>query len=361
MTEELQQFKELLDTFRLVPESKETKTFFEICGVSSWELSYSSFLAFFLDPRGEHGFGDLFLKSLVEASGETLNTNGVRSIEREVQTDKGRIDLVIEGDSFVIGIENKIGARVNNDLQDYFQYLEKRASEGDRKKLAILLSIKKEQTAHGFTPVLYQKLAAEIQKNLGQTLPHADPRSITYLLDFITSIDHLEKGTYMDTALLKFFRDNEKSSLRLHQKTDELVNMMREKVKKVAENVEFPSPFKKGSFWGSLKNGSATETLIYDAVNSDVEIKGFKCGVEAVFHLNTGWVIEAFPHRDERFADLGKWLKNSGVKVIEKSLPIWKGWVYAEFPFEETEEIVAAKYQELLSKIADKLKNKSTR
>lgn len=367
-TGEVREFKELLKLHDAVPESKEPKTFFEICDVSSRELSYSSFLEFFLNPSGEHGCGNLFLKSLVEVSGETLNINSVGcSIEREVLTDKGgKIDLVIEGDSFVILIENKLWASVYNDLQDYSQYLEKRASEGDKKKLAILLSIKKEQTAHGFKPVLYGELAAEIQKNLGQTLPQADHRSITYLLDFITSIHHLEKvekGTNMDKTLLEFFKQNEKSSLKLHQKTQELVNTMRDKVKKVAEKVQFPSPFKKKAFYASLKEGreDPAETSIYDAVYADVEIKGFTCWVEAVLHLNTGWVIEAVPHREERFADLGTWLKNSGVKAIEKSPPNWKRWVYAEFPFEESEEIVAGKYRELLSKIADKLKNKSTR
>jgi hypothetical protein len=360
-TEDLQQFKELLE---LVPESKETshKTFFEICDVSSRELSYSSFLAFFLDPRREHGFGDLFLKSLVEVSGKALNTSDVRSIEREVPTDEGRIDLVIEGDSFVIGIENKIGAPVSNDLQDYSRYLEKRAREGDRKKLAILLSIKKEQTAHGFTPVLYQTLAAEIKKNLGQTLPHADPRSITYLLDFITSIDHLEKGTYMDNALLRFFQENEKSSVRLHQKTQELVGMMREKVKQVAEKVQFPSRFEKRIFWATLTNGDSTETLIYDVVSSNVKIsERLTCYAEAVFFLNKGWMIVVALEQGQSVADLGKWLKDNGIKLNEKSPVPDKRWVYAEFPFEESEESVAAKYQELLVKIAARIKNKPTR
>jgi hypothetical protein len=227
MTEELRQFKELLER---VPESKEPsrRTFFEICAVSDRELSYSSFLESFLNPLGEHGFGDLFLKSLVR------------------------------------------------------------------------------------------------------------------LLDFITSIDHLEKGTYMDKTLLKFFQENERRSLRLHQKTQELIDMMREKVKKVGDEVQFPSRFAK-------RYVKISERLT--------------CIAEANFFLNRGWMIVVFPEDRQSFADLGKWLKDSGLKLTEKS-PFStndKRWVYAEFPFQENEEVVAGKYQELLSKIADKLKNKSTR
>jgi hypothetical protein len=195
-------------------------------------------------------------------------------------------------------------------------------------------------------------------------LAHADHRSITHLLDFITSIDHLEKGTYMDQALLEFFQNNEKSSLKLHQKTQELVNMMREKVKKVGNEVQFPSRFTKRYFWASLISGDSTETLIYDAVCSYVKIsEKLTCIAEANFFLNRGWMIVVFPTDGQSFADLGKWLKDSGVKLNEKS-PFStndKRWVYAEFPFQESEEIVAAKYQELLSKIAARLKNKPTR
>jgi hypothetical protein len=377
-TKKLQQFKELLE---LAPESKEAshKTFFEICDVSNRELSYSRFLEFFLNPRGEHGFGNLFLKSLVSLSKGTvdeLDFGDVR-IDCEVRTigaginKRKRIDVVIQGDTFVIGIENKIGAELNNPLEEYLKHLQDlaKATEPAKKLVPIVLSVQRlkpeqqdECSRVGFEQMLYRDFIHEIQENLGARLPQADNRSITYLLDFITSIHHLQKGTYMDEKLLKFFQDNEGLSLRFHQKTKELVNMMREKVKKVAENVEFPSPFKKGVFWASLTNGDSTDTLIYDVLSSSVKIsERLTCYAEAVCFLNKGWMIVLAWEQGESVAALGKWLKDNGIKLNEKSPVPDKRWVYAEFPFVESEESVAKKYQELLFKIAGKLKTESRR
>jgi len=242
--EEIHQFKDLLASFSRLPQSKETshKTFFEICGISSREVCYSSFLAFFLNPKEEHGFGDLFLRALVQASGVKLDTKDFAYIETEVQTPKGRIDLVIEGASFVLGIENKIGADLYNNLQDYYQHLEVLAKQVEPKKtvLALVLSIKNERPPDGFSPVSYRAFIDEIQKHLGQKLPLADHRAITYLTDFINSIHHLEKGIRMDKAQLDFFKENEQATLKLAQKADELGQMLRAKVKNVENGVKPP-------------------------------------------------------------------------------------------------------------------------
>src|SRR5215212_5763142 len=54
--EDLDRLEALLDRFNI----------FEAIGMVSRELNHSQFLAYLLDPRGNHGMGDTFVKRLLE-------------------------------------------------------------------------------------------------------------------------------------------------------------------------------------------------------------------------------------------------------------------------------------------------------
>src|SRR6266404_1499991 len=106
-------FETLLANFDLLPkaEKKPFTTLLEIAKFPHSELACSNILAFFLDPNKEHKLGGLVLNSLLEAAGFTQTASWVspRSVEvrPEERTDSNKsIDLVIVGESFVVGIEN---------------------------------------------------------------------------------------------------------------------------------------------------------------------------------------------------------------------------------------------------------------
>lgn len=57
----------LLDAFgRLKGRTNRPQTFMEIAGYPHYENACSNFLAFFFDPEGPHGLGNLFLHSLMD-------------------------------------------------------------------------------------------------------------------------------------------------------------------------------------------------------------------------------------------------------------------------------------------------------
>src|SRR5437899_6566238 len=121
-------FEQLLKDFGALPQSKpRPKTMLEVTRFPRSELAYSNILAFFLDPSEEHGLVDLMLRSLVELTRPELASYRLHfaKVKREDRTENNKsIDLVVLGDSFVIGIENKIDADVYNPFEDYSNWLE---------------------------------------------------------------------------------------------------------------------------------------------------------------------------------------------------------------------------------------------
>ncbi|WP_309740326.1 PD-(D/E)XK nuclease family protein [Chamaesiphon sp. OTE_20_metabat_361] len=115
----------LSDLEKLPPPKNQQQTFMEIAGYPHSENICSKILQFYLTPTNEHGFGRLLLDSLVMLIDRELVTDK-QNIEvwREVRTSGNkRIDLVIVSDNYIIGIENKVLAKVNNPFCDYTTYL----------------------------------------------------------------------------------------------------------------------------------------------------------------------------------------------------------------------------------------------
>jgi hypothetical protein len=125
--EDLERLEALLDRFNI----------FEAIGVVRQELRHSDFLAYLLDPRGNHGLGDAFLKRFLQRvliTTEDISV-GVTPIELELQ-DMTRTEvrkewkhidiLLLDGEyKLAIIIENKIesGERPGQ-LQRYLEVVE---------------------------------------------------------------------------------------------------------------------------------------------------------------------------------------------------------------------------------------------
>ena len=99
---------------------------FQLLGVAHYELKHSKIIAYFLDPNGLHGQGDMFLKLFLQTTNDNsgLNTSkAVVYIENDIK-EEGRIDIFIKDDSGIgIIIENKIYAGdQNKQLIRYNEY-----------------------------------------------------------------------------------------------------------------------------------------------------------------------------------------------------------------------------------------------
>lgn len=108
---------------------------FSTCGVNHYENTHSNILAELLNPKGNHGQSDLFLKEFLKivggkASELDLDTNKSEVI-REKDTGNGRIDILIQSSQKAVIIENKIYADDQwQQLIRYDEYARKHFSEG---------------------------------------------------------------------------------------------------------------------------------------------------------------------------------------------------------------------------------------
>ncbi len=215
----LEEFRNMLKKADLISiGSKRSKNYFEVAGYPHYENVASSILAFFFDTDEEHGLRDLWLRSLIEcyrdkgsdsavkigdiSSYETIE-NGV--IREDVTSANKRIDIVIQTkNDFVVAIENKIYAGVNNPFGEYSERLNKSYSQYTH-KIEIVLSLKsveKDKSLSGvdckgnkyhFINITYRELLAHIQKNIGEYLLDANEKWIIYMNEFIKNIESLQE------------------------------------------------------------------------------------------------------------------------------------------------------------------------
>lgn len=113
---------------------------YRTCGVNHYENSHSAILAEWLDPRGSHGQGDLFLKRfyhfLINDSIDRFQFDTNRAtVSTEYSTAVGRFDILIKDASGkAIILENKIYAQDQDEqLKRYNQFArEKYGKDGYR-------------------------------------------------------------------------------------------------------------------------------------------------------------------------------------------------------------------------------------
>ena len=170
-------------------------SFFEQIGFQYNEGFYSNFIYFFLNPHEEHGFRDLFLKSLVIAYSENvsyLDEDIICSevgIDTEVPTKSGNfIDLVVETNNYVIVIENKIK---HKDINPFDDYVNNFAEVNNKNKIFVLLSvtpIKSKESHNKFRNLTYLSWIKIIKANYAQYIENANPKYIPFLNDFFINI-----------------------------------------------------------------------------------------------------------------------------------------------------------------------------
>ena len=209
---DLEIMQELINDFIKLPKLDiSKKTFFSVSGYSHYEDVCSNILAFFFEQTEQHGMKDLFLKSLFELVKETCKRK-TDDIETHVHREYKYIDILIEGKEFYVIIENKVGAKLNNDLKKYRDAVEEKI-KGDNYTdieepmiIGIVLSLysienddeKKRMSDGGFDNYTYRDFFDRIRKNLGYYIDGADGQWLVFLQNFINNINSLEGVNLMD-------------------------------------------------------------------------------------------------------------------------------------------------------------------
>ena len=296
----LKRWTELLDDFGgLPPRLEPLPTLLEFSGCKRKEEVYSDILAFYLDPGKPHGLGTLFLDALAQAG--SIPDHGLWtgvSVQREISTYNGnRIDILIQSDNHVIVIENKIFGRVDNPFDDYKSFAESLEPLGRCTHVLLLtLSCNDAQAKWKFLlPIRYEEFLVQIRETLGRYIAGADTRYLTFMLDILNTLDHLQGGVTMDPHFREFLEQNLDSVEALLKecyrfKSDELHEMARGLRDGVGDGAAFAAPVRVRLSTQELGNPSAQNRSLRYEVKYSVTRRDFEVNVRAIVSP-AGWEI----------------------------------------------------------------------
>jgi PD-(D/E)XK nuclease superfamily len=324
VTLSIEQISDLFAGLQKLPKAvKREPTFMEIAGYPHFENVCSNILAFYLQPSNEHGFGTLFLDVLATLINAEIVSDGQSiDVRREELTENGkRIDLVIESDSYIIGIENKIFAGLYNDFPEYSRHLD--SLSNGHKVYKILLSLRPIQVFPQlccFYPISYETFFQKILAKIGSCFLTAREPHTTFLRDFIQTLQNLHKTTTMDRQRLEYFRNNQQSISALLDEVDGFRKDMRMKIQQLKEVVDLEDivyPVQSG-LWRSSKD-------LIDVIWYTVKIDEALLWIQFDVYLTpVGWKIHFWNRKGSR-KQVEQWLQSQRIEFVETNAGnIWR-------------------------------------
>lgn len=245
------EYEGLLEEFALLEEQlpKARKTIMGVSGYPHYENVVSNLLAFFLDSREEHGFGDLWPRSLLECAlgADTASSEETGDVDREACTPAGkRLDILFSTQTYTVGIENKVFAGLYNDLGEYAKLIESRAREAETQPVGIVLSLhdlssQQSIEGNGFVNVTYAKLFAAVRSHLGEYLDSADNTWVAYMKDFIYTVEKQGSGNSMTSAADQFIRDHYLEADKLYMHLYKWKKDAKGRARAILESAELPT------------------------------------------------------------------------------------------------------------------------
>lgn len=264
----------------------------EIAGYPYLENVCSNVLAFFMDPEESHGLGSLVLDALASAGDISAGNEGVGgnvSVEREVATDNGRIDILITSDDSAILIENKICARTNNPFDDYAAYLDCIANGRAKHKFLLTLYPTDEGTESDFVNLTYREFVKHIRSKLGNHIASADTRCLTMFLDFLNTLENLHRGTHMNPEFIKLLAERQEDAENLFYELTQFKLELRKKARELRNLINVEE-------YNNVEQRLERErTSLYDDLVHDISVSE-----DLVVSLDTsifaeGWEIWIWP------------------------------------------------------------------
>lgn len=259
------------------------QTFMQLTDYPHLENVCSNVLAFFFNTEETHGFGNLFIMSLLECVGPDVHCLSTETIEREMPTQKGkRIDIFIETDRQLIAIENKVYSGVDNPFGDYEAHIHGLNRDNAKEPVFVLLTLREEKTdGTAFVNVTYSRLLGAIRKNIGAYVVDANSKWIIILNDFIKTIEQLMEGTVMDKAFIDFYNGNKDSIVALMEAQKQLPKSLKGKLKSIASLVLPKRLASNEDLYASQSECYAEYYLTF------MDVKRIGAPLDVLIHINT--------------------------------------------------------------------------
>ncbi|MCL1910720.1 MAG: PD-(D/E)XK nuclease family protein [Leptospirales bacterium] len=238
----------LLKTYESLPKTKYEPTYLDICRYSGrrFEEICSKILAFYFQPKNEHGLKSLLIESLFESIDYNQDGYIDDNIEVETEVNAGgkRLDILIKNSDWVIGIENKIWANVYNPLEEYGKRIDQDKKQNTFKILLSLREISDKDELdyiykNEFRIIYYTSFFESIKKNIGKYISDGNMKYIIFLYDLIQTLENMKGNNIMNKEMDAFFNENsgrldelledykkykEKKDKKRSEKTNEICN-----------------------------------------------------------------------------------------------------------------------------------------
>jgi len=242
------------------------KTFFSIIEnrIGDLEIPTTKLLQFFMDPKGEHDLGSLFLRAFFACLLEK-DCGDIACDDAKVEdnrTDDGKLpDLVISAPGWVLTIENKIKAPLYNELDLYAKHADSRFPK--KKPFFAILSPdgKKDNKSPDWKAVTYKNYCNALKHDLAKTmLERPISKWQVFAREFIV---HLENTPFtlcnptitMKTLQIEFVEKNLSEARELRRLTDcyraNLARELSERMQKeVSTDRQFVFSDERDPHWG---------------------------------------------------------------------------------------------------------------
>jgi hypothetical protein len=328
----------LLDAFgKLALTADQEPTLLQIAGfnedIATWVLR------FFLSPRREHGWKSLVVDALLscyQESGAKPSPDSI-AVHREEETENGnKLDLVIESDTLVIGIENKVAGRpAQNPFLDYWAHLKSRCDTTGREPRLVLLTPRPVNRLTVPVPVAYVtygQLFDAVTKLASERYLDLDSPYASLWRDFERSVRHLSRETEWDSAVdqcgLKYWADIAQREAAMRAMVDSVEREAEVLLR--ANHIEFKSGKWSGRDERKVNLTPAQfhrrwKNVLFDSYFVELRIwPKSRMFIQAALHFGNGWEIQMFEERPHREGEppmrLKTWLRGKGIDTRQSSL-----------------------------------------
>lgn len=253
----MDRYIDIIHKVRELKKPEVEKNIFSIGGRGHYENPISDILAFFINPKEEHGFGELFLRSLFESVNKKEQIlELIEPPTREQYTDSGkRIDLIVEGENWVFVIENKIRQKFINPFEDYEKYIRGKYGKNKKEIILTLLSIRDEIPPKNWIGVTYTKLISHVKSNIGKYFISASNNKWHVILrEFILNIEQEYGETMISKERFDFVKSNYAEIQEINDMLNEYIQHIKLKGLKAINTASEKSDiaFSKQQNWGKL-------------------------------------------------------------------------------------------------------------
>ncbi len=300
--DEFGKLKKLMSEFKRLPRRlTDEPTLLEISKFPHYENVCSNILAFYLSPEEPHQLDNVVLCSLLRAAGVKVDDSmlQVEWIGREVGTKAGgRLDLLVETNAYIIGIENKIWATVNNDLSDYYLTLVKYGENKKRNPIGLLLSLKPIEPPEGslFKNVIYQQFFDVLLREIGPYAVSGNRKYVEYLFDFVRTIQNLTRDRMIDHEFLNFAKKEKKNINLILRRITDLRRGIKDKVSQLHGVVSFEQENVSSSWVYQAQDYQRIEAAFVTDIRLGANNTDPTIAVDTVLSPD-GWEIRIFRRR----------------------------------------------------------------